>query len=661
MLKKRSVLGFEGIFGISVRQALTFSYRYYIATLLAVLLLPLMAPAQDPHAEVSPKPLEVQGDSVRFTVTITMPKDRVFKHDGKYIIRPELGDIQFAPIEIPSSQLSDAPGNGFTIEVTASALFDEDMIGNDLEIVHKYSYKDGRKGKEFNDMDGLAECCITTGTLFSIKGQYELKQFDYTPALSAPLKVVAQIDFPVDIATFPVNEHQGKVVVIGNYLKAHPEATITIRGFASPEGPVERNRELSIERTEVAKEWLTRALKKEGYGKYLSNTNINVETTAEDWFGFVQGVRNSGLEQEKKTRILHAVSARESLEKLEDDLNKIVGDPEVVEEYMRPLRRATIIASAENAFREGYMVEQIDSVNTMVKKGDMPVSALQDAFTQEEYLQAYVRNDAETGRLTLLTAYTKVYPSDMRVYSDLGALTAVDLDKIDVVGGDDAIVGVGFSRDLVDIDGELDLNNDKFKFKYKAKEEDVEDPEKLKLKIKAKLDETEGYFVKAYEAEPTDPVLLNNLGAFYISTGKFDEAKEYLDQAAEIRESEGVHYNLGVYHARMGDFELALKYFEKAGDVEGIEYNRGIARLLTGDVVGGLEDLQKFEQANPEHGITHYLVAVAAARANDEWLMHENLKEAIDKEARLADIAEEDLEFRMYWGDDTFEDMTDDH
>ena len=633
----------------------------YIAILLAVLILPLVSSAQDPHAEINPKPLEVQGDSVRFTATITMPKERVFKHEGTYIIRPELGGTQFTPIEIPSSQLGDAAGSGFTIEVIASALFNEDMIGNNLEIEHEYSYKNGKKEEEFADMDDLGECCITTGTLFSINGQYELKQFDYTPASSAPLKVVAQINFPIDIATFPVNEYQDQVVVIGDYLKAHPQATITIRGFSSPEGPVERNRELSAERAEVAKEWLTKALKKKGYSKYLDNATINVETTTEDWKGFVQLVRNSDLEQDKKTEILNAVSTTESLKKLEDDLYKIVGDYDAVEEYMRPLRRTTIVASADNAVREGYTVQQIDSINTLVKKGDIPVSALQDVFTQEEYLQAYVRNDAETGKLTFLTAYTKTYPSDMRVYSDLGALTAVDLDKIDVVGGDDAIVGIGFDRDLVDIDSELDLDSDKFKFKYKAKEEDVEDPEKLKLKIKTKLEETENYLVKAYEAEPTDPVLLNNLAAFYISTGKYDEAKGYLDQAAENRESEAVHYNLGVYHARMGDFQEALKHFEEAGNVEGIEYNRGIARLLTGDVQGGLEDLQKFEQENPEHGIAHYLVAVAAARANDERLMHENLKEAIDKESRLADIAEEDLEFRMYWDDDTFEDVTDDN
>lgn len=630
----------------------------YLIIILAVLMLPVLAQGQDPHAELNTTPLEVHGDSVKFTATITVPKDKVFKHVGRYIVRPELGDKQFTPIEIPSSQLNDAARNGFTVQVSASALFDEDMIGNDLEIEHEYRYKDDRKEKEFDDMDDLAECCVTTGTLFSVNGQYELRKFEYTPASSAPLKVVAQINFPIDVATFPVNEYQDQVTVIGDYVKTHPDATVTIRGFASPEGPVERNKELAEERAQVAKDWLLTALNKKGYN--INEQAINVETTTEDWKGFVQLVRDSDMPQEKQTEILNAVSTTESLQKLEDDLYQIVGNYDEVKEFMRPLRRTTIVASSDNAFREGYTFNQIDSINAKVNEGEVSASALKDIYTQEEYLQAYVRNDAETGKLTLLAAYAEEYPDDLRIYSDLGAMTAVDLSKIDIVGGDDALVGVGFDRDLVDIDSELDIDDDKFKFKYKAKEEDVNDPEKIKIKIKAEMEEAEGYLVKAYKAEPRDPVVLNNLGAFYLTTGRYDEAKRYLDQATTANSSEALNYNMGVYHARMGNLDKAVESFENAGNVRGIEYNRGLARVLTGNVEAGLADLQKFAEENPEHAITHYLVAVAAARANNERMVRDHLEEAFKRDDRLADVAEEDLEFRMYWDDEEFESLADD-
>lgn len=636
--------------------------RYFkLLVMLAAALLPFAGSAQDQHAEVTPAPLQVQGDSVKFTATITMPKDRVFRHEGTYIVRPELGDKQFDPIKIPSSELENAEDNGFTVTVRGSALFDEDMIGNDLEIEHEYVYKDGRRKEEFHDMDDLAECCATTGTLFSLNGQYELKTFEYTPASSVPLKVVAQINFPVDIATFPVNEYQDQVAVIGDYLKAYPGASVTIRGFASPEGPVEQNRELARQRAQVAKEWLTKALDKNGYGQYLDEASIQVETTSEDWKGLVQLVRNSDMPQEKKTEVLDAVSTTESLDKLEDKLHKIVKNEDSVEHLMRPLRRATIVASSANAFREGYTTQQIDSVNRKFDEGEISASALGDIYSQEEFLQAYVRNDAATGKLTLLTAYMATYPDDLKVYSDLGALTAVDFDKLDIVGGDDALVGLGFDRDLVDVDGEIDVDRDKVKFKYKYKEEDVKDPEKLKVKMKADLKEAEGLLVKAYEANPTDAVALNNLGAYYLTVGEYEKAKKYLDQSANIKDSEGTNYNLGVYYARVGDYEKAKEHFMKAENVEGIAYNRGLAKLMTGDAAGAVEDLHQFAQAHPDYAIGHYVTAIAAAEANDERLMQRELELAVNRDSRLADLAQEDLEFQMYWDDDTFQEATDDN
>lgn len=637
-----------------------------MAAVLAMVIVPFVVGAQEPHIEVTPRPLEVHGDSVKFTATITMPKDKVFKNEGTFIIRPELGGTQFKPIKLSKTDLGTDPNkNGFTVTVNGSAYFVEDMIGNDLEIESEYAYKQGKKEEEFRDVDELGKCCITTGTLFSTNGQYEYMKFDYTPASSTQRKVVAQINFPIDVAKFPVNQSQDQINVIGEYLKTNPDARITIRGFASPEGPVDNNRRLAEERSEVAKEWLVNALKSEGYGQYINPQSIEVESTTEDWKGLIQLVRQSDVDQKKKTEILNIVSTTQSLKDAEDKLYKVVGNYDDVEKFMRPLRRATIVVASENATRQGYSVAQIDSITNKVNKGEIPHSSLKDIFNQEEYLQAYVQNDAEQGKLTLLTSYMTVYPSDTRVYSDLGALTAVDLHKIDIIGGDDALAGVGFDRDKVDVDTEFDMDEDKFKFKYKFKEEDTMDPEKVKVKVKMKdleekFKETEGILTRAYEAEPTNFVTQNNLGAFYLTTGEYHKAKEYLTQSAKIQESEGVNYNLGVYHARMGNYDKAAEYLNKVKNVEGVEYNRGLARLMTGDNEGALRDFQDYAQNNAEYAIAHYLTAVAAARANNEQTMYKELEHAINRDRRLADVAEEDLEFRMYWDNDKFEEAADD-
>lgn len=620
--------------------------------------------AQKATAILEEKPLKVYGDSVKFTATIKVEPHRVMKREGYYRIMPELGDVKFPEIHIPSSELQNPHKEGVEVTIKSSAFFDEDMIGNDLEIESEYVYNNGKKNREFNDMDDLAECCITIGTLYALNGQYELMHVDYTPARSTPMKVVAQINFPIDISEFSPTEHQDKIEVIGNYLKTYPDANITIRGFASPEGPVERNRTLSMERARAAKEWLVKALNDKGYTRYFNENAIKIETTTEDWRGFIQLMRDSDLPEERQTQIIYAVSTIQSMDETEDKLYEILGSYEAVEEFMRPLRRATIVVASKNAFREGYTTDQIDSINSKALTGDLPTSSLRDIFNQEEYLQAYVRNDSRQGKITMLTSYNKIYPDDIRVYSDLGALTAVDLHALDIVGGDDALVGVGFSRDAVDIDTDLDIDRNKIKYKYKYKEEDVKNPEQFKIKIKADLDQMKKakvFFDRAIEANSRNFISLNNLGAWYLTLGNYKSAKKYLERSYSFDQSQqGVNYNLGVLNARMGDHKKALEHFNKAGDITGIEYNRGIARYQSGDYRGAQQDFIRFSNQFPDYAIGHYLVAVAAAQTGDEEIMLEKLRMAIQRDQDLADIAAEDLAFQAYWDDDDFEDASDD-
>lgn len=636
-----------------------------LMALMMVSVLPLTA--QDASAKLEEQPLYIYGDSVRFTAEITVTPHWVMSRDGYYRIMPELGDTKFPEIHIPSEDLGNARKNGINVTITSSAPFVEDMIGNDLEIETEYVYKDGKKNREFEDMDDLGECCITIGKLFSMNGQYELMEYDYTPPRSVPLKVVAQINFPINVSEFPESEYRDQIAVIGDYLKKYNDASIMIRGFASPEGPTERNKELSEERAMEAKNWLINTLNEKGYSRHFDRADIKVETTTEDWKGFVRLVRNSEMPANKQAEIINIVSTTPSLKEAEDELYNIVGDYQAVKEFMRPLRRATVVVFSESAYREGMTSEEIADINTQMMKGDMPVSSYKDVFSQEEFLQAYVQNDAPEGKVTILTSYNKVYPGDMRIYSDLAALTAMNLEPLDIVGGDDALVDIGFSRDLVDIDTELDIDEGQIEMEYQYKEEDVENPKDIEIDIQIdrdelekKMQQVEGYLVKVVEADETNFVALNNLGAYYLTNGQLEKARKFLEMSYSVSANQqGVNYNLGVVHAFLGNIEKAHEHFEKADEVRTIEYNRGIARYLTGDYEGALDDFMNFSNRYSEYAIGHYLAAAAAAKTGDKETMIERLKFAINRNKNLADVAEEDLMFREHWDHDAFEDATD--
>ena len=617
--------------------------------------------AQDPTAKLDSKPLKVYGDSVEFEATITVPKHKVFKKEGTYVILPEIGEFKLTPIRIPSSDMDNIRQNGINVTIRASIPFDEDMIGNDLEIEHEYEYRNGEKNVEFRDMDDLAECCITTGTLFALNGQYELMNYDYRPAVEVPLKVIAQVNFPLDISKFAPSETKSIIQEIGTFIKTYPTATITIRGFASPEGTVERNKELGFERANEVKTWLTKALKKNGYGAYFHADKIKMVNEKEDWEGFKYMVAKSDMKDETKDKLMEILASDKNAKQKEDAMLAALGSRKDAEKYLMPLRRTTIVVEDKYAMRAGYSINQIDSVRAKYEAGDLTLSGLKDVFTQEEMLAASQRTEASHGKFTMLTSYYKTYPADVRAYSNLGALTAVDMTKIDVVGGDDALVGIGFSRDMVDIDREFDLDKDKLKYKYKYKEEDVEDGKKIKYKMKQDLADAEVLIMKAYHAQPDNFVVLNNMGAHYITVGEYAKAKEYLDKSAKYQDSDGVNYNLGVYHARMGNYNKAYEHFKKAGKVENIEYNRGLAALMINENQQALQDLKAFAQKNAQYALGHYLTAIAAARVNDTKTLARELEHAINRNVRLSDIAQEDLEFRKYWDEDWFEDASDDN
>ena len=627
--------------------------------LIVALMLPLQLIGQGgPTAVVTPSPLQVSGDSVRFTAKITVPADKVFKKEGSYVLKAELGDKRFPEIVIPYSQLQNAADNGINITVSSSILFDEDMIGNDLEIEHEYRY--GNKKKEFADMDDLAECCSTMGMLFFMNSQYELKKYEYTEGSSVPLKIVAQLNFPLDISKFSPDQYREKVKVIGEYLKTYPDAKITVRGYASPEGPLARNQQLATDRAEAARNWLTSKLKEAGYSKQLTGKNINIEITTEDWQGFLKKLDESNISQAKKDSIRTIVTAGLTPAETERRVMAVVGGKDAVESLLAPLRRSTVVVFSEKAVRPGYSVDQIDSITTAYAEGNVPATSLVDIYTKEEYLQAVQQTNAKEGKMSLVAAYYKNNPGDVRIYSDLGVMTVVDQSRLDAIGGDDALVGVGFDRDMVDIDSEVDIDDDKVKIKYKYKEEDVDDGIDVKIKYKADLDQAEGLFIKAIEATPNDAVVLNNLAAVSLARGDFSSAKSYLDKASASSISRGGHYNWGLYYAGIGNMKKAVEHFNKAGDIPGSGYNRGLAKLLTGDAAGAKADLQRYVSRFPDHAIAHYVLAVAGARTNDMNLMTTELKKAIALNKKLSDIAQEDLEFSAYWDNDSWKAAADD-
>lgn len=622
----------------------------------------LSMPVISQTAKVSPNPLRIVGDSVVFKANLYVPADKVMKNAGNYVVMPELGESKFPEIRIPSSRLANAHKVGISVTVRSAMKFNEDMIGNSLEIEHEYEYgSEMSKNKEFGDLDNLGACCITTGRLYVMDSQYNLQKYKLVKGERMPYKIVAQFNFPQDVSKLSANAYNAEVDAIGKYLKKYPNSTITVRGFASPEGTYERNTKLAQERADAAKTWLINQLNKKGYKNNFKAQNIRIETTVEDWNGFKSTLANSDMSKANQDSIRKIISHSTNPAETETAVIDLVGSVQKAEEYLKPLRRATVVVENEKATRAGYSPEQVDSVMTLYNEDKIAESSLKDIFNTNEYLYASQKTDATEGKISLLAAYYQKGPEDYRAYSDLGAMTMVNTKNLDIIGGDDAIIGTGFNREEWDLDGEVDFDKSKIKIKQKAKREDVEG---LDMKAKTKVDfkDGESLLIQAYEINSKDPVVLNNLGAYYLAEEEFTKARDYLTASHKAEENAGTNYNLGLYYGRMGDYQKSLQYFNKANDVEGMQYNRAITKLMLDDVAGARADLQTILNKQASHMLANYAMAIVGARMNDMALISKHLPIAIKQSENksLSDATQENLEFRNFFNDERFKMAADD-
>lgn len=161
-----------------------------------------------------------------------------------------------------------------------------------------------------------------------------------------------------------------------------------------------------------------------------------------------------------------------------------------------------------------------------------------------------------------------------------------------------------------------------------------------------KLDDAEVQLQKAETIDNNNAVVLNNLGVLYWAKGDENKAGEYFKRAANIDPNDDINYNLGVICIKKGNYETAV---EKFGGTP--SYNKSLAQLLAGNTADAISTLSSVQS---EEAFYYYLKAVEAARnANDNDLFT-NLQKAIGKNSALKAYAQNDMEFRNYFEDDTF-------
>ena len=193
--------------------------------------------------------------------------------------------------------------------------------------------------------------------------------------------------------------------------------------------------------------------------------------------------------------------------------------------------------------------------------------------------------------------------------------------------------------------------------------------------------EQEGIFKKTAQLYPNDYRAYNNLATIAYANGKYNDAKNYLQQALKANSNAAEpNVNLGLISLINNDLTSAQKYLAEGagsqalGEALGNMYlkqgnyaqavksfgnaksnSAALAQILTKDYMKAAETLAAVQKKD---AMTSYLKAIVAARTNNNNIAVDNLRDAIAKDASLAAYAAKDLEFLKLQNDATFKVLT---
>jgi outer membrane protein OmpA-like peptidoglycan-associated protein len=226
---------------------------------------------KDLDYKVTPNPLEMHGDSVRVRVDVTFPEKGI-KKKAKAEITPMLGSTALKTVTVLGEK---ATGNGTTIlyKPGGKVVYEDivaykpDMETADLMVTGKVYKGDKEKEGKFEDKK-VADATIITPFLVNkdFRVIYEKDAFRRVTEETT----FAQINYEKGKSNVRPAELKDKDIVdLQNWMaavQANPKInikSISVVGYASPEGEEDKNNTLSNDRAEAGKKASMELLRKQ--------------------------------------------------------------------------------------------------------------------------------------------------------------------------------------------------------------------------------------------------------------------------------------------------------------------------------------------------------------------------------------------------------------
>lgn len=469
--------------------------------------------------EVTPKPLEMHGDTVAFTVSGKYPA-KLFAKKATVTLTPVIkynggGEKALEPVTLLGEK---AVGNGQKIAYEKGGSYSKSfrtayepgMKNAILEVRAAGAVK--KKTKEFKAVK-LADGTIVTPLLVrnDEKGIFAKDAFVKT----TPMNQVTHIYYVINQSNVrPAEMKSEEMKNVSKFILANLHNTmwydfkgIDVSAYASPDGETSKNENLAQDRAKTATIAMVGEFKKHEkkditFGK--SKEQYKVVTTREDWEGFKSMMEASTMkDKDLILRVLTMYSDPEQRRKEIKNLSETY--KELKDQVLPKLRRAEISIMVDKKSRTDEMITRLANSNP-------------DSLSIEELLYgATLTTDVNT-KMNIYKSAEKFYAADWRASNNLG----------------------------------------------------------VTYLMTNKTDDAKAAFERAAKNANGNAIVSNNQGIIYAKAGDRRTAMDYYKKASGAGSE--VNYNMGIVNVRDGKYSDAVSNF---GSYKG--FNLALAQLLNGN------------------------------------------------------------------------------
>ena len=316
--------------------------------------------------EAKPNPLEVRGDSVEMVITGKIPV-KYFDKKSSLNMNPTLtydgGSIKLRPLTL-KGEASTADGiviskvNGGSFTYRDKVAYKPEM--KNATVSFNPVAARGTKSLAFTKVDVVAG---TLTTALSNKSTDVAMLGNDNYAKVVPVEVKGKVYFDIDRAV--VSEKQKKTADMKGFeefIKTNQLTGISISSYASPDGELKRNDQLSVQRTDATYKYFITWLKKNKITQVNDSSFYKKSATAEDWDGLKQVASASDFAD--RDEIVNIVTTISDIDARERGIKKLKSYRKIADKLLPQLRRSEVTLMATEKRKTDEEIATMSKIDT---------------------------------------------------------------------------------------------------------------------------------------------------------------------------------------------------------------------------------------------------------------------------------------------------------